>query len=126
MAYKPKSIVLNYRTVQRVFSTFAEWQAKQQLDLRTPAQRGIGIGSSVMWRYMRNNIITTDRGIVLAISGDTLTLQIKDSQERTGSADVHEIVSNTEDRLALSLHEIDKRSDLRSPAEAALPAGVVS
>lgn len=126
MAYKPKSIVLNYRTVQRVFSTFADWQAKQQLDERTPAQRGIGIGSSVMWRYMRNNVITTDRGIVLAISGDTLTLQIKDVQDRTGSADIHEIVSNTEDRLALSLHEIDKRSDLRNPAEAALPAGVVS
>ena len=70
--------------------------------------------------------LNNERGIVLAISGDTLTLQIKDVQERTGSADVHEIVSNTEDRLALSLHELDKRSDTRSPAEAALPAGVVS
>ena len=126
MAYKPKSIVLNRHTFERTYATFADWQAKQKLDLRSPAQRGIGVGSSVMWRYMHNKVIVTDRATVLAISGDTLTLQIKDARERTGSADVHEIVSNTEDRLALSLHEIDKRSDLHTPAETLITQAVVS
>ena len=115
MSYKPKSIVLNYRTIQRVYSTFAEWQAKQQLDLRTPEQRGISVGSPVMWRFMHNNVIITDRAIVLAISGDTLTLRIRDVQDRTGSADVHEIVNSIEDRFALSLHEIDKRAEAEVP-----------
>jgi hypothetical protein len=126
MTYKPKSIVLNYRTIQRVYSTFSEWQAKQQLDLRSPEQRGICVGSSVMWRYLRNNVIITDRATVLNIAGNRLTLQIRDVQDRVAEADVHEIVNNTEDRLALSLHEIDKRADLNKSAEASLPADAVS
>ena len=125
MTYKPKSIVLNRRNFDRVYSTFADWQAKQLLDMRTPAQRGIGVGSQVMWRTLHNSIIVTDRATVLAVDGNTLTSQVKGVQERTSSANVREIVSNTEDRLALSLHEIDKRTDMRSTAEAALPAGVV-
>ena len=125
MTYKPRSIVLNYRTIQRIYSTFSDWQARQLLDLRTPAQRGIGIGSPVMWRYMRNNVIVTDRAIVLDISGDTLTLQIKDVETRTGSADVHEIVNSTEERLALKSHETGQRLDTRSVAEALIPTGVV-
>ena len=108
MAYKPKSIVLNRRNFERVYTTFADWQAKQLLDLRTPAQRGIAVGSMVMWRTSTKGVITTDRAIVLDIAGDLLTLQVKGVQEYVGKADVHEIVSNSEDRLALSSHEIDK------------------
>ncbi len=124
MINKRKSIVLNYRTVQRVYSTFSDWQAQQQLDLRSPAQRGIGIGSPVMWRYVHNNVIVTDRATVLAISGDTLTLQIRDVQERIGNADVHEIVNNTEDRLALSLYEIDRRAGIPGSTEATSTIGL--
>lgn len=108
MAYKRRSIVLNSRGVDRIYTSFADWQAKQKLDERTPAERGISIGSSVMWRYMRNNVIFTDRATVLTITGNTLTLQIKDVNSRTDSAEVHEIVSNNEERLALSSHERDR------------------
>lgn len=115
MAYKPKSIVLNRRNMQRVYTTFAEWQAKQELDVRTPAQRGIGVGSMVMWRTSNNGVITTDRAIVLEIVDNKLTLQVKGVPERVGTADLREIVSNSEDRLALGSHEIDKPSTESKP-----------
>ncbi len=109
MAYRSKSISLNHRTAQSNHISFADWQAKQKSDSRTPSQRGISVGSTVMWRYMKNNIIITDRAVVTAIDGETLTLAIRDLKERTGTAHLHEIVSSGDDRLATAQHELDKR-----------------
>lgn len=103
MSNTPKSIIIKNGSGQRVYSTFADWQTKQLLDLRTPAQRGIGIGSSVMWRYMQNSIIITSRAVVLAISGDMLKLQIKDVNNRTVDVNINEIVSNTEGHTTRTL-----------------------
>jgi hypothetical protein len=75
--------------------TFEDWQADQQADARTPEERGIHIGSPVMWRHRANRIITTERAIVLAIEANTLTLQVKDVESRTCTADISEIVINT-------------------------------
>lgn len=94
---RSKSIALN-SAQPRVYRTFEDWQAEQERDTRTPEQRGIRVGSSVMWRHKHNGIIMTDRATVLAISGNTITLQVKDIKERTCSANVNEIVSNDDDR----------------------------
>ncbi len=82
----------------RVYRTFEDWQAEQQRDKRTPEERGIRVGSSVMWRHRDNGIIVTDRATVTAISGNTITLRVKDVQERTCQADVSEIVNNDDDK----------------------------
>jgi hypothetical protein len=74
--------------------TYEDWQADQQADVRTPEERGIRIGSTVMWRHRVDRIITTERATVLAIETNTLTLQVKDVQPRTCTADVSEIVDN--------------------------------
>ncbi len=127
---KPRSIVINSRTLDRNYGTFKEWQTKQSLDERTPEERGIRVGSAVMWRHMVNNVIVTDRGTVLEIDGNTLTLQIKDSEIRTGNANIQEIVSSTEDRLGLTSNALDKRasggSAASSPPDESLPIDAVS
>lgn len=94
---RPKSIALN-GAQPRVYRTYEDWLAEQARDKRTPEERGIRIGSSVMWRHKDNGIIVTDRATVTAISGNTITLQVKDVRERTCLADVNEIVSNDDDR----------------------------
>ena len=78
----------------RVYRTFEDWQAEQQLDQRTPAQRGISVGSSVMWRHRDRHVIVTDHATVTAISHDTLTLLVKDVQSRTCEVDIREIVNH--------------------------------
>ena len=78
--------------------TYEDWQAEQQADIRTPEERGIRIGSPVMWRHRTDRIITTERAIVLAIEDHTLTLQVKDVETRTCTVDIAEIVSSQFDR----------------------------
>ena len=97
---RPKSIVLNNGPQSRVYRTFEEWEAERQNDMRTPEERGIKVGSSVMWRHRKNGIILTERATVEAIADNTLTLQIKDVQTRTCSVNIQEIVDNTDDRSA--------------------------
>ncbi len=77
-----------------------------------------------MWRYMRNNIIVTDHAIVTAISGNTLTLKIKDVRERFESADIHEIVSNSDDRSAAA--SVARKNEKRDAAAAADAAAAVT
>jgi hypothetical protein len=93
---KPRnqSIVLKGSPTAQVYRSFEDWQAEQQADLRTLAQRGIQIGSMVMWRYRADGVITTERAIVLAIEDQTLTLQVKGVEVRTCTAHVNEIVSS--------------------------------
>jgi hypothetical protein len=62
----------------------------------------------------------------MEIDGDMLTLRVKDVSERTASANVREIVSNAEDRLALSLHEMNRRSYLSSQPNAVPSQEIVS
>jgi hypothetical protein len=95
---RSQSIALGNSQQQRIYKTFEDWEAEQRNDSRTPGERGIHVGSSVMWRHKQKGIIVTDRAIVLAISGDTLTLQVKDVRERTCSAHIQEIVTNETDR----------------------------
>jgi hypothetical protein len=90
---RPKSIALNNAAQQRVYRTYEDWQADQKRDTRSPAERGIDVGASVMWRHRVNNIIITDRVMVLAVSGNTITVQVKDVKERTCDVHVDEIVS---------------------------------
>jgi hypothetical protein len=73
--------------------TFEDWQAEQALDMRTPEQRGISVGSPVMWRRRNGRVIVTERATVIAISDNTLTLLVKDVQERTCDVNVREIAS---------------------------------
>ena len=93
---KPRhiSIALKGTPQVRVYDTFEDWQAEQKADLRTPEQRGIHIGSAVMWRYRANQVITTERAIVTAIDNLTLTLRVKDVETRTSTAHVNEIVDS--------------------------------
>lgn len=94
---RPSSIALNSGQ-QRVYRSFEDWQSEQQSDTRTPEERGLSIGSSVMWRHKHNGIIVTDRATVQAISGDMLTIVIKDVQERTCTVNIREIVASADDR----------------------------
>jgi hypothetical protein len=89
-----KSIALKGSPQARVYRTFEDWQAEQQADLRTPEQRGIRIGSPVMWRHRANQVIVTERAIVAAIDDQMLTLHVKDVETRTCNARVSEIVDN--------------------------------
>jgi hypothetical protein len=82
----------------RVYRTFEDWESEQQRDTRTPEERGIRIGSSVMWRHKQGTVIITDRATVTAIAGNMLTLVIKDVKERTCTVDVREVVSNDNER----------------------------
>ncbi|MCL5998092.1 MAG: hypothetical protein M1546_18875 [Chloroflexi bacterium] len=96
----PKSIVLKGSPTPRIQQTFEEWQDEQQRDTRTPEERGIRIGSPVMWRYRNGRVIVTERATVMAISDNTLTLLVKDVPERTCHADVREIVSSRAEHLS--------------------------
>jgi hypothetical protein len=129
MAYaRRKSIVLSNAASQRVYRTFEDWQAEQSLDLRTPAERGIQVGSPVMWRYRNEKVIVTDRAIVLEIIGDRLMILVKDIKERTCDIHVQEVVNRTDDRLSLSLHEMNRNSYLSSqsgPGSIQLPGNTV-
>ena len=93
---KPRheTIALKGSPQVRVFRTFEDWQAEQKADLRTPEQRGIHIGSAVMWRYRANQVIVTERAIVAEIEDQTLTLQVKGQETRTCNAHVNEIVDS--------------------------------
>jgi hypothetical protein len=110
-----KSIALNSNAQPRIYRTFEDWQAEQQLDERTPEQRGIRVGSMVMWRHRSGNVIVTDHATVTAISHNTLTLLVKDVRARTCSADIREIVNHT---LAhLTLNEASRRVVLSNQTE---------
>ena len=95
---RPKSIALNNSAQPRVYRTFEDWEADQKRDLRTAEERGINVGASVMWRHRVNNVIITDRALVTAVSGDTITVQVKDVKERACKVHISEIVSNDDDR----------------------------
>jgi len=95
---RSKSIALGNGSQPRVYRTFEDWESEQQRDTRTPEERGIKVGSSVMWRHKHNGIIVTDRATVTAISDNKLTLLIKDVKERTTTVDVREVVSNDNER----------------------------
>jgi hypothetical protein len=129
MAYaRRKSIVLSSAASQRVYRTFEDWQAEQSLDPRTPAERGIQVGSPVMWRYRQENVIITDRAIVTEIIGDRLMIRVKDVEERTCDIHVREVVNRTDDRLSLSLHEMNRNSYLSSqpnPGTIQLPGNTI-
>ena len=115
MAYaRRKSIVLGGAASQRIYRTFEDWQTEQSLDLRSPAERGIQVGSPVMWRHRHKNVIVTDRAIVMGIEGDQLTIRVKDIEEHTCDIHVREVVNRTDDRLSLSLHEMNRNSYLSS------------
>lgn len=124
MAYsRRKSIVLNEASSQRVYRTFEDWQADQLLDMRTPAERGIQVGSPVMWRHLQEKVIVTDRAIVLEIVEDRLTIQVKDIQDRTCTIHVREVVNRSDDRLSPTMHELSRNSYLSNqPAYGPAPA----
>ena len=85
----------------RVYRTYEDWQAEQKRDTRTPSERGIRVGSAVMWRHKHNGIILSDRVTVLAINHNTLTVTVKDVQERTCDIDISEVVANDDDRMSV-------------------------
>lgn len=94
---RPKSIALGTGPQPRVYRTFEDWESEQRRDSRTPEERGIRVGSSVMWRHKHNNVIVTDRALVLEIDGDMIKLQVKDIKERTCKVHVREIVTSDDD-----------------------------
>jgi hypothetical protein len=98
-----KSIALGQSASDRVFRSYADWQAEQARDERTPAERGIQVGGSVMWRHERNNVIVTDRAIVTAIDGHTLTITVKDVKDYTKKIHVREVVDNRADDSAAAI-----------------------
>jgi hypothetical protein len=97
----------------RVYRTFEDWQTEQKLDTRTPNERGIRVGSAVMWRHKHNGLILSDRATVLAINHNTLTVTVKDVKERTCDIDISEVVVNEEDRMSVREAEV--------PADKAVP-----
>ncbi len=112
---KPKSIVLRNGTTTRVYRTFEDWQAAQDLDKRTPEQRGIKVGGPVMWRHRNDGIITTDRATVVAITANIVTIRVSDVVVRTCDVDVCEIVNSDDDRM--SLREANRRMFSGNQAE---------
>lgn len=95
---KPKSIALS-NNAQRVYRTYEDWESEQKRDTRSPEERGIKIGSSVMWRHRNDNgLIITDRAQVTAINEEMITLQVKDVRERSVEVHVNEIVTTDESR----------------------------
>lgn len=82
--------------------TFEDWQADQEGDLRTAEQRGICVGSQVMWRRRTpNNIILTERATVVAIAENMLTLLVKDVKAHTVQAQLREIVVQSQVRHSI-------------------------
>ncbi len=98
---RPKSIVLKSGYQPRVYRTYEDWLATQKLDKRTPDERGIRVGSPVMWRHKHNGIIISDRVTVLAISDNTLTVSVKDVKERTCKIHVDEVAGEEDRRLSM-------------------------
>jgi hypothetical protein len=94
---KPRSIVLKNGPQAREYRTFEDWQAEQGRDERSPEERGIKVGSSVMWRHRHNGIIVTERATVSSITDSTLTLEVKDVKTRTCSAHIREIVNTADE-----------------------------
>ncbi len=95
---KPKSIALS-NNAQRVYRTYEDWESEQKRDTRSPEERGIKVGSSVMWRHRTSNgIIVTDRAQVTAINNERITLQVKDVRERSVEVHINEIVTADESR----------------------------
>jgi hypothetical protein len=95
---KPKSIALS-NNAQRVYRTYEDWESEQKRDTRSPEERGIKIGSSVMWRHRNaHGVIITDRAQVTAINDQHVTLQVKDVLEHTVEVHVNEIVTTDEGR----------------------------
>ncbi len=101
----------------RTYRTFEDWQAEQQRDTRSPEQRGIHVGSAVMWRHRQDRVIATERATVVAIADNILTIQVKDVEMRTCNVDIHEIVNNEDDhRMGMG---INRRTTPPPPGEAA-------
>ena len=88
---RPRSIVLKGGPQPRVYRTYEDWLAEQKLDRRSPEERGIRVGSPIMWRHKHNDIIVTDRATVIAISDSTLTIQVKDVREHQREIDISEV-----------------------------------
>jgi hypothetical protein len=81
-----------------------------------------------MWRYRHERVIVTDRAIVLEINGDHLMVRVKDIKERTCNIHVQEVVNRTDDRLSLSLTEMNRNSYLSSqpgPGNIQLPGNAI-
>jgi hypothetical protein len=112
--------VLKSSPQTRIYRTYEDWQAEQKADKRSPEERGIRVGSPVMWRHKHNGIIVTDRAIVLDISGNTLHIQVKDVKERKTKVDISEIVISQDEHL--SMQEVNRRTYLMSQADAAAKA----
>lgn len=99
---RPKSIALKRGYQPRVYRTFEDWQNDQKRDSRSPDQRGIKIGGSVLWRHRTNKIILTERATVLSMKDNALTISIKDVKTRTVTVDIHEIVNSSDDRMSVT------------------------
>lgn len=112
-----KSIVLRGSQPPQIYRTYRDWQETQKRDNRTAHERGIQIGSPVLWRHKTKHIIVTDRAIVTAISpsGKTLTLQVKGVQDTSVSVHVREIVIGEDTHL--SMREMNQRTYLMSLAD---------
>jgi hypothetical protein len=115
---RPKSIVLKSNPQNRVYRTFEDWQAEQKLDTRTPQERGIRIGSAVMWRHRHNGLILSDRVTVMDIVDNTLTVTVKDVQERVCQIDISEVVANEDDRMSVR----EANAPTNTPAKPGEPA----
>ncbi len=111
---KRKSIVLkgSQPSQPTVYATFKDWQDKQARDTRTPEERGIKVGSAVLWRHKRNKIIVTDRATVQEMRGNKLILQVKDVDAKIVTVHVREIVSSEDNHL--NMREMNQRSYLLS------------
>jgi hypothetical protein len=119
---RPRSIALKGSPQLRVYRTFEDWEADQKSDPRTPEQRGIMVGAAVMWRHRSNKVIVTERAVVIAVDANRLTLQVKDVEARTCSADVSEIVTNQFGHQSLT--EAGRRGYLANQVESDAPAAV--
>ena len=118
---RPRSIALKGSPQLRVYRSFEDWESDQRADLRTPEQRGIGVGTPVMWRHRNDRVIITERAIVMAVDNDVLTLQVKDVETRICSANVNEIVSNQFGHLSLT--EANRRAFLANQMEPVVSNG---
>ena len=123
---RPKSIVLKRGYQPRVYRTYEDWLATQKLDTRTPSERGIHVGSPVMWRHKHNGIIISDRVTVLAITDNMLTVSVKDVKERTCKIHVDEVAGEEDRRLSMWGTSERNLSADGAPATAATPAAAPS
>ncbi len=112
-----KSIVLRGSQPPQIYRTYRDWQETQKRDTRTAHERGIQVGSPVLWRHKDKHIIVTDRALVTEISpsGKTLTLQVKGVKDSSVSVHVREIVIGEDTHL--SMREMNQRTYLMSLAD---------